>query len=285
MPDPLGPLKQRGRPTVPRRLRALPVRSLVPNVLTVLALCMGLTAIRMALQENFKVAVNFLILAAVFDMLDGRIARLLKGSTKFGAELDSLSDFLSFGVAPALILYMWSLHDLKGLGWIVVLAFAVCCALRLARFNVMAEDADRPAWTGGFFVGVPAPAAAGVAMMPLYLDFMGLSWVSTVPILTALFCAIVAFLMVSQIPTFSGKQMGSTIKRENVLPLLLCVALLAAFLVNYTWTTLTVLGAAYLGAIPFSLRRYGEMKLANESAPTTETEIETESEDEKETAE
>src|SRR5947199_3568746 len=143
-----------------RRFRPIPVRTLVPNVITLLALCAGLTAVRLAIEGKLEFALAAIVLAAVLDGIDGRIARLIRGTSRFGAELDSLADFVNFGVAPALILYFWGLHELKSAGWIAALTFAICAALRLARFNVMIEDPDRPAWAGNYFVGVPAPAGA-----------------------------------------------------------------------------------------------------------------------------
>ena len=197
-----------------RQFSQLPVRTIVPNSLTVLALCAGLTAIRFAIEGRFEAAVAAIIIASVFDALDGRIARMLRGSTRFGAELDSLTDFVNFGVAPVVILYLWSLGEIGGLGWIAVLGFSVCCALRLARFNVALEDPDKPAWSANYFVGVPAPAGALLVMLPLYLDFIGISFLKTLPLLVAIHCFFVAFLMVSRIPTFSGKRMGKATKKQ-----------------------------------------------------------------------
>src|ERR1700682_1900639 len=157
-----------------RRFRAIPVRTLVPNLITLLALCAGLTSIRLAAEGKLEWAVAAIVFAAVLDGVDGRVARLLKGTSRFGAELDSLADFVNFGVAPALMLYFWGLHELKSLGWIAALAFAICAALRLARFNVMIEDPDRPAWAGNYFVGVPAPAGAITVLLPIYVQFLGL---------------------------------------------------------------------------------------------------------------
>src|SRR6195952_6158730 len=144
----------------PRRLKPVPFRMIAPNMITLMALCLGLTAIRLAFEGKFEPAVIAIVAAAFLDGIDGRVARMLKGTSRFGAELDSLADFVNFGVAPALILYFWGLHDLKSAGWIAALTFAICAALRLARFNVMIEDPNRPAWAGNYFVGVPAPAGA-----------------------------------------------------------------------------------------------------------------------------
>ncbi len=249
-----------GRRTI-RERRARPfgpvhVRTLVPNALTVLALCAGLTAIRFALEGRFEASVVAIIVASVFDGLDGRVARLLHGSTRFGAELDSLTDFVNFGVAPVIVLYIWSLNAIGGIGWIAVLGYAVCCALRLARFNVALEDPDKPAWTGNYFVGVPAPAGALIVMLPLYLTFIDVPGIKALPIVVALHCFFVAFLMVSRIPTFSGKRMGIRIKREMVLPILLLVGLSAAVILNYPWIAFSGIALGYLASIPVSVSRY-----------------------------
>ena len=153
-----------------RRLRAIPVRTLLPNLITLLALCAGLTAIRLASEQRFEWALYAIVFAALLDGMDGRLARMLKGTSRFGAELDSLADFVNFGVAPALILYQWGLNEFKSVGWIAALVFALCAALRLARFNVLAEDPNRPAWAANFFVGIPAPAGAITVLLPLYLE-------------------------------------------------------------------------------------------------------------------
>src|SRR5467141_2015274 len=157
-----------------RRFRSIPVRTLVPNVITLLALCAGLTAIRLAVEDRLGWALAAIVFAAMLDGIDGRVARMLKGTSRFGAELDSLADFVNFGVAPALILYFWELHELKSAGWIAALVFAICAALRLARFNVMIEDPNRPAWAANYFVGVPAPAGAITVLLPIYAQFLGM---------------------------------------------------------------------------------------------------------------
>ncbi|WP_049767854.1 CDP-alcohol phosphatidyltransferase family protein [Parvibaculum lavamentivorans] len=239
-----------------RHFSKLPVRTIIPNALTILALCAGLTAIRFAIEGRFEAAVVAIIIASVFDALDGRIARMLQGSTRFGAELDSLTDFVNFGVAPVVVLYLWSLGEIGGIGWIAVLGFAVCCALRLARFNVALEDPDKPVWAGNFFVGVPAPAAAGLVMLPLYLSFIGVTWLKEVPLLIAIHVFAIAFLMVSQLPTFSGKRMGLRIRRDMVLPILLLVGLSAAVILSYPWIAFTALCALYLVSIPVAIARY-----------------------------
>ena len=270
MADPIPPFEPRSGPGSrageslrirrARKFAQLPVRTIIPNALTVLALCAGLTAIRFAIEGRFEIAVAAIIVASVFDALDGRVARLLQGSTRFGAELDSLTDFVNFGVAPVVVLYLWSLVEIGGIGWIAVLGFAVCCALRLARFNVALEDPDKPAWTGNYFVGVPAPAAAGLVMLPLYLTFIGVDWLKEIPILIAMHALAVAFLMVSRIPTFSGKRMGLRIRRDMVLPILLLIGFGAAVILSYPWWTFTTLAAVYLLSIPLAVMRYRHHK-------------------------
>jgi CDP-diacylglycerol--serine O-phosphatidyltransferase len=202
-----------------RRLRPLPVRTIVPNILTVLALCAGLTSIRLALQDRWELAVVAIIVAGIFDGLDGRLARLLKATSKFGAELDSLSDIVAFGVAPGVVLYTWSLHEAGGLGWIVVLVFGVSCALRLARFNIAIEDPDRPAFMANFFTGVPAPGGAGLALLPMMISFQGFESVFRLPAVCGPFLVGVALLMISRLPTYSFKRLR--VRRDYVLPVLM----------------------------------------------------------------
>jgi len=234
-----------------RPRRALPLRSLAPNILTVLGLCAGLTGIQFAIHDRYELAVLAIAVASIIDTLDGRVARLLKGTSKFGAELDSLSDFVNFGVTPAIILYMWSLKDLGGLGWIIVLAFAVCGALRLARFNTALEEPDKPVWSVKFFTGVPAPAGACLSLLPIPLYFMGWEWLREAPFLVGLYTGGIAFLMVSRIPTFSLKR--TQIEREMVLPILLIAGVVAAAVVGYPWAMYVLTGLAYLAMIPFSV--------------------------------
>lgn len=234
--------------------RSLPINSLAPNMLTVLALCAGLTSIRFSLNESWQLAVMAILVAAVFDGLDGRLARLLKGTSKFGAELDSLSDFVCFGVAPSILIYRWTLNDLGGVGWILVLAFSVCCALRLARFNTALDSANQPTWMANFFTGVPAPAAGGLVLLPVVLSFQVAESFFHYPVLNALVVAAVAFLMVSRVPTYSFKRLR--VRREYILPVLIVVGLLAAVLWSYPWLTLTGIGVLYLASIPLSVRSH-----------------------------
>ena len=235
-------------------LRSLPVNSLAPNMLTVLALCAGLTSIRFSLDGSWQLAVMAILVAALFDGVDGRLARLLKGTSKFGAELDSLSDFVCFGVAPSILLYRWTLNDLGGVGWILVLAFSVCCALRLARFNTALDSANQPTWMANFFMGVPAPAAGGLVLLPVMLSFQVTGSFFHNPLVNALAIAAVAFLMVSKVPTYSFKRLR--VRREYILPMLIVVGLLAAMLWSYPWQALTAIGVLYLASIPLSVRSY-----------------------------
>jgi CDP-diacylglycerol---serine O-phosphatidyltransferase len=242
-----------------RRFKRIPVRTLAPNLITLLALCAGLTAIRMAFEGRYALALAAIVFAAILDGIDGRLARLLKGTSRFGAELDSLADFVNFGVAPALIVYFWGLHDLKSAGWIAAMAFAICAGLRLARFNVMIEDPDRPAWASNFFVGMPAPAGAIVVLLPIYLAFLGVARSPFVTWSMLIYTFAIAGLMVSRLPVFSGKRVGTRVPPEMVGPLAILVVLLVALLIAYPWILLTAGTLAYLACLPFgwwSYRRY-----------------------------
>ena len=242
-----------------RRFRRIPVRTLVPNVITLLALCAGLTAIRMAFEDRYTLALAAIVFAAILDGIDGRLARLLKGTSRFGAELDSLADFVNFGVAPALILYFWGLHDLKAAGWIAAMVFAISAGLRLARFNVMIEDPDRPAWASNFFVGVPAPAGAITVLLPIYAAFLGLPRSEFLTWLTLFYTLAIASLMVSRLPVFSGKRVGTRVPPEMLGPAAVMVVLFFALLIAYPWIILTTGTLAYLVSLPFgylSYRRY-----------------------------
>lgn len=263
-----------------RRLRELPVNSLIPNILTVLALCAGMSAIRFAMQEKWELAVAAIIVAGILDGLDGRMARLLKGATKFGAELDSLSDFIAFGVAPAMVIYLWSTQALGGIGWIAGLAYATCMALRLARFNTALDDPDRPAWSSYFFTGMAAPAGACVVLLPMAISFQVGDGFLQQPIFMAVWLLFVAFMSISRIPTYSFKRVR--IRRELVLPMLVVVAIVAAILASYPWFVLSVAGAAYLGSIPFSYRAQQRFAAAQDDAAPSKGEAEDEGHDDKE---
>jgi CDP-diacylglycerol--serine O-phosphatidyltransferase len=233
----------------------VPVRVLIPSIVTLVGLCAGLTAIRMGIEHRWDLAVAALVFAALLDGIDGRVARLLKASSRFGAELDSLADFVNFGVAPAIIMFNWALEDLHSLGWIAVLVFAVCAALRLARFNVSLDATDAPAWKSNYFVGVPAPAAAIILLLPIYAQDLGLHLPSLTP-LVLIYTLAIALLMVSRVPTFSGKLIGQRIAREYVPPVFVLAAAFMAVLLTYPALTLAVGSVTYLAVIPFSAYRY-----------------------------
>lgn len=237
------------RPRV--RISALKLVHLVPNMLTILGLGAGMTSIRYALDGRWELAVTLLAAAVVLDGLDGRSARMLNLTSRLGAELDSLADFLSFGVAPALLTYLWTLHSVRGVGWVVAMLFATCCALRLARFNTELEAPDRPRWTQYFFTGIPAPAAAGLALTPMIMSFVvGDGWPRSW-VLNAAFLVFVAGMMVSRVPTYSIKRIRIT--PDQVLPTLLLASVVIAGLVVEPWLTLSVIGVVYLCSLPFAV--------------------------------
>jgi CDP-diacylglycerol---serine O-phosphatidyltransferase len=250
-----------------RRFKAIPVRTLLPNLITLLALCAGLTAIRMSVENRLDLALAAIVFAALLDGIDGRIARMLKGTSRFGAELDSLADFVNFGVAPALILYFWSLHELKSAGWIAALVFAICAGLRLARFNVMIDDPNKPVWAGNFFTGIPAPAGAITVLLPIYLYFLG---VVSNGLVTAWFTFIytlaIALLMVSRLPVFSGKRVGKRVPPEMVLPMFVVVVLFFALLISYPWEVLTVGTLTFLACLPLGWMSYRDYQRKDEAA-------------------
>ncbi|MDO9709751.1 CDP-alcohol phosphatidyltransferase family protein [Paracraurococcus lichenis] len=265
---------RRLRPRTRPRYRGLSFNRLVPNILTMLGLCAGLTAIRVALDAQWEKAAVLIVVAGAIDGLDGRIARLLKGTSRFGAEFDSLSDFLCFGVAPALVLYMWSLHDAGGLGFAPCLLFAVCSALRLARFNASLVDAPalpltgpppKPAYAQNFFTGVPAPAGAGLALFPLFAalafaewDLPGLAAVARHPLVPGPLLVVVGGLMVSTLPTWSFKNFK--VPAEYVLPLLLGIGAYVAVLLTEPWAALAGGGILYVSMLFFSVRSYRQLK-------------------------
>ena len=241
-----------------REVRGLTLRTLVPNAITAAAMCLGLTAIRAAILQDWDAAVLLIIAAGVLDGLDGRTARFLNAQSKFGAELDSLADSLSFGVAPALIIYLWSLQFLDRLGWFAALAVAVACALRLARFNAQIDLDEQPHKSAGFLTGVPAPVGAGVAFLPMYL------WLETgipalrEPIFVGIWLLVIAFLMISNVATLSWTSLRP---RRNIrLELLLIGALLVAALILEPWIALSIISAGYLVTVPYGMLRYRKIK-------------------------
>jgi CDP-diacylglycerol--serine O-phosphatidyltransferase len=242
-----------------RRFRPIPVRMLVPNFITLLAICAGLTAIRLSTEGRMELAVAAIVFAAVLDGLDGRVARMIKGQSKFGAELDSLADFVNFGVAPGLILYFWQLHDLSNVGWIAAMIFAISGGLRLARFNATMNDPNKPAFAANFFTGVPAPAGAIAVLLPIYLSFLGIPQPPVV--LTAFYTLLIAILMVSRLPVFSGKAVGMRVQPELVLPVFVSVVFFIALLISYPWVVLSFGSIIFLSSLPIGWKSYRDQDL------------------------
>lgn len=256
---PFDPDESGNRPRV-RRMRQIPIRMILPNLVTLLGLCAGLTAIRMAIESRYGEAIAMIVIAAVLDAVDGRVARLLRSASRFGAELDSLADFVNFGVAPAIILYVWALDAAHSLGWIAALVFSICAALRLARFNVAIDGPTKPDWHGNFFTGVPAPAGALVVLLPLYLENLGVPVAEAGVPVVLFYTFAIGLLMVSRLPTWSGKKMGARIPRELVLPMFVIVVIAAASLLSYPWHVLAFGTIAYLMMLPFGWRRFRQLE-------------------------
>lgn len=248
-----------------REGRGLPLRAFIPNAITALALCSGLTGIRFGIGGEWDKAMIAIVVAGVLDGLDGQMARLLKANSKFGAELDSLSDNIAFGTAPALILFLWSLMSAPKFGWTVALALAVCCALRLARFNSRIDADVQPHKSAGFNTGVPAPAGAGLAFAPIYLwlltgNDMFRDWTLVMP-----WTLFIAVLMISAIPTYSWTSIR--IRKSWRVAALAGVGLLAAALINEPWITLLVVSLTYLATVPFSIASYARVKRRRATRP------------------
>ncbi|HEX5536245.1 MAG TPA: phosphatidylcholine/phosphatidylserine synthase [Sphingobium sp.] len=243
--------------------RGITLRQVAPNAVTAMALCFGLTGVRFALQEQWEAAVAAVILAGVLDGLDGRIARLLRGESRFGAELDSLSDNVAFGVVPAIIIYLWSLQYMPKLGWVVALAHALMCALRLARFNARIDMDDQPHKSAGFLTGVPAPSGAGLAFVPLYCWFVTGEPVFRAWYVVAPWSAFVAFLMISNLATFSWSALR--LRRSIRLEAIAVAGLLAAMLLTAPWLTLLLMSLAYLAMIPFGVASYSRVRASTKS--------------------
>jgi CDP-diacylglycerol--serine O-phosphatidyltransferase len=237
----------------------------IPNIMTLLGLCAGLTAIRFAIEARFGAAAVSILVAGCIDGLDGRLARLLKATSRFGAEFDSLTDFLCFGVAPAIVLYLWSLERWRGFGFIPCLMFAVCMALRLARFNAALDSAPGPAYAYNFFTGVPAPAGAGLVLFPLFVGLearkLGWDWlleIASYPLVCAAVLIGIALLLVSTLPVWSFKNFK--MPAEYVLPTFLGIGVFAAVLVADPWAALAAGGLIYISMLPFSLRSFRRLK-------------------------
>ena len=237
-----------------RGRRGIPLRAVAPNAVTALALCFGLSAVRFAISDRWELAAASILFAGVLDGLDGRIARLLRAQSRFGAELDSLSDVIAFGVSPAVVIYLWSLQHLPQFGWTIALAHAVCCALRLARFNANIDVDEQPHKSAGFLTGIPAPAGAGLALLPMYM------WLATgndwfrLPYAIAPWVLFIAMLMISNIASFSWS--AFRLRKGVRLWALAAIALFGSALLSTPWITLTILSIAYLVLIPFGMRSY-----------------------------
>lgn len=250
----------------PRRFRRVPFRILIPNMITLLAICSGLTAVRLSIEGKLELAVAAVLVAAILDALDGRVARMLKGTSKFGAELDSLCDFVNFGVVPALMLFFFSFKDYGNIGWIAVLLFAMATALRLARFNVMLDDPDKPAFTKDFFTGIPAPAGALCAMLPIYLNLIGMPRFSGLLTMEVIYVLAIGAMMVSRVPTYAAKTFGQRVPREMVLPSLIVIVIFFVTLASFPFQVLTVMTLIYLAAIPWGVQRYRRLDAEHQAA-------------------
>ncbi len=249
-------LKRRRKSGRPSRLKGTTIARLIPNMITVASTCAGLTGVRYALEARWEFAVAAILVAAILDALDGRMARLLRATSDFGAQLDSLSDFVAFGVSPALIVWLWGLSELGGPGWGIALFFAVCCGLRLARFNSRLDKL--PPYAYNYFQGIPAPAGAAIGLLPLTLGFVLGDAALIPPWAAGLWMVGVALLMVSEVPTFSFKKFK--LAPRWILPFMVIVGIFAAGLASAPWETLTIAGVAYLATIPVSLQSYARLR-------------------------
>ena len=252
MARPFQPFEPHGRGGP--RIGEIPLRLLIPNLVTVLAICAGLTGIRLAFEARFETAVVMVLIAAFLDGIDGRLARMLKASSKFGAQMDSLADIVNFGVAPAFVLYLYLLKMAAPFGWIAVLVFTIASGLRLARFNVLDGDLSPPAWQSEYLVGVPPPAGAVLVMLPVYLGFLGIERGREFAFVGAAFAFCIAFLLVSRLPVYSGKNLK--LPGDRVLLIILAVVLYFLLLASYPWYTLSASALAYLAFLPLSMRAY-----------------------------
>lgn len=263
--------KQEGRGDSGRgpRLREIPFRLVVPNLITVLAICAGLSGVRLAFEGRFELAVGMVLLAAFLDGIDGRIARMMKATSKFGEQMDSLADIVNFGVAPALVVYAYLLDQARSFGWIAALIYVIAAGLRLARFNVMIERPVKAPWQNEFFVGVPAPMGAMLVLLPVYLGFLGVEPGMPFAYIAAAYTVLIAYLLISRLPVWSGKSGTSRIRRDLVFPMILGVVLYVAMLMSFTWEVLVLTVAAYLVFIPISARlwhrRYGTLTIGEDA--------------------
>jgi CDP-diacylglycerol---serine O-phosphatidyltransferase len=250
-----------------RRFRDIPLRAIFPTMLTLLAICSGLTSIRFSAEARFDLAVAAIIFAAALDGIDGRVARFLKSTSRFGAQMDSLADFVNFGVAPAMMLFFAITHSIGPLGWISALIFAICTGLRLARFNVMIDEPGRPIWLSHYFLGVPAPAGALIVMVPVYAMLLGSPQNPATAALAAIYMIFIGLLMVSSLPTFSGKEFGRRVPRDYAMPLMIGLVVSVALLFSYPWETLLLLSCAYIVMLPIGYRSWRRHIARDQEAP------------------
>ncbi|MCO4054111.1 MAG: phosphatidylcholine/phosphatidylserine synthase [Bosea sp.] len=246
-----------------RRFKPIPFRLLAPNLITLLGLALGLTGMRLAIEGRLELGVVCVLIAAALDGVDGRLARFLKGTSRFGAQLDSLADFVNFGVVPAVILYHFVLKDLRNIGWIICIIFAIAMCLRLARFNVMIDDPNRPDWQKNYFTGMPAPAGAVTGMLPLYLHFLGVPVAPYGAVPVAIYLLACAFLTISTVPMFAGKTLGAKVPRHWVAPIFVLVILAVALVVAYPFEALSVIVLGYFATVPLSIRSFRALERAD----------------------
>ena len=242
-------------------------RYLLPNILTLAGVCLGISSIKFSIDGNFSLAVTLILLASILDALDGRIARLIKGTSEFGKELDSLTDFVSFGIAPVFILYFWELQNYGKLGWAISLIYSVCCVLRLARFNLTKID-ETESWKNNFFEGIPSPAGGLLILMPLIYELTDLNLGLEIKKITPFFTVVIAILLVSKIPTLSLKKIS--ISPKATVFLLLGIGIVFIALLFYTLETLLIFGIGYLISIPISLMIYNNQSKKNTNKATEE---------------
>jgi CDP-diacylglycerol--serine O-phosphatidyltransferase len=245
------------------RMPSIPISKLAPSIVTLMALCLGVTSIRYALDLKWPIAVALIMIACFLDGIDGRLARLLNTTSGFGAQLDSLSDLVSFGVAPAVVLYLWSLHDIpyRGVGWAVVLFFIACSAIRLARFNSKLDDIDEQVKMKDYFTGVPMPAAAALSLLPLIITFDICKGLAISPWFVAVYLIFIGILMISKIPVASFKSIY--VKKQYISPLLIIITCFITFLIIEPWWTLPLLGIIYFSSIPISIYFYKKANKKN----------------------
>ncbi|AGF74330.1 phosphatidylserine synthase [Bartonella australis AUST/NH1] len=239
-----------------RRRSLMPIRYVVPNIITILAICAGMSGIRLAFERCYESAMLMVLLAAILDGADGRVARLVDGCSSFGAQMDSLADVINFGVAPALVVYSFILSQVHQVGWVAALVYCVACCLRLARFNVTLDSTDTPRWKWDYFVGVPAPAGALLLLLPVYLGALGLTPSWGWALFFSIYTVVVAFLLVSRLPVWNAKRIGRKLRRDVVVPCMLVMVIYVGFLATYTWYTLLITAVSYMIFLPYSALIY-----------------------------